>query len=444
MIAERAHAEVEAPEPTAAETQSIVPIQWGLATRIAFRFVCSYFFLYIFPFPLEYIPFVDKIGGPYQNLLHALATWVGKHVFGVEITVFTNGSGDTTYDYMVAFCFAVLAAAAALVWTLLDRKRANYTRLHEWLRIYVRFFLAVSMVSYGAYKVIPSQFPSPSIDRLLQPFGDASPMGLLWTFIGASRAYEFFSGAAEMLGGLLLLGRRTVLLGALVCIGVVGNVVMLNFSYDVPVKLYSSHLLLMAIFLVLPDARRLADFFLFNRPAKPAEIRPLFRNVWLNRGALACRTFLLLGIAGFALSQSYEGMQEYGDEAPKPPLYGIWNVEELMVDGQVRPPLITDEGRWQRVIFNYPQTVAVQLMNQHRVRYGLNLDAQKQLLELTKRDDPKWKAALTYKHTGPGLLALAGTLDGKKIQARLRREAKPDFLLVDRGFHWINEYPFNR
>ncbi|HEY7216373.1 MAG TPA: hypothetical protein VIC28_17260 [Thermoanaerobaculia bacterium] len=444
MIAERAYVQVEAPEPTAAETQSIAPVQWGLIQRIAFRFVCCYFFLYIFPFPLEYIPFVDKLGGPYQNLLHALATWVGKHVFGVEITVFTNGSGDTTYDYVVAFCFAVLAAAAALVWTLLDRKRAHYTRLHEWLRIYVRFFLAVSMVSYGAFKVLPSQFPSPSLDRLLQPFGDASPMGLLWTFIGASRAYEFFSGAAEMLGGLLLLGRRTALLGALVCIGVVGNIVMLNFCYDVPVKLYSSHLLLMAVFLVLPDARRLANFFLFNRPAEPAAIRPLFRNVWLNRGALALRTFLLLGITGLALTQSYEGIQEYGDQAPKPPLYGIWNVDELTVDGQARPPLLTDDSRWRRVIFDYPQTVSVQLMSQRRVRYGLELDLQKQLLKLTKRDDPKWKAALTYKHAGPGLLTLAGTLDGKKVQARLRLDKKPDFLLVNRGFHWINEYPFNR
>jgi hypothetical protein len=444
MIAERAHAEAEAPEPTAVETQSNVPVEWGLARRIAFRFVCSYFFLYIFPFPLDYIPYVGVAAGWYQNLWHALVPWVGKRVFGVDITVFTNGSGDTTYDYVLAFCYAVLAAAAALVWTLLDRKRANYARLHEWLRIYVRFFLAVSMVSYGAYKVIPSQFPSPSLDRLLQPFGDASPMGLLWTFIGASRAYEFFSGATEMLGGLLLLARRTTLLGALVCIGVVGNIVMLNFSYDVPVKLYSSHLLLMAIFLVLPDARRLANLFLFNRPAEPAEVRPPFRSVWLNRGALALRTFLLLGVTGFALSQSYQATLEYGDEAPKPPLYGIWNVDEYEVDGQARPPLVTDESRWRRVIFDYPSTVAVQLMNQHRVRYGLELDPQKRLLELTKRDDPKWKSALTYKHAGPGLLALAGTLDGKKIQARLRRDEKPDFLLVNRGFHWISEYPFNR
>lgn len=46
------------------------------------------------------------------------------------------------------------------------------------------------------------------------------------------------------------------------------NVVVLNFSYDVPVKLYSSHLLALALFLAAPEFRRLANVFLFNRTAR--------------------------------------------------------------------------------------------------------------------------------------------------------------------------------
>jgi hypothetical protein len=66
------------------------------------------------------------------------------------------------------------------------------------------------------------------------------------------------------------------------------------------------------------------------------------------------------------------------------------------------------------------------------------------LLELTKREDPKWKSALSYERLGPGRLALAGKLDGRSVRINLRLDAKPDFLLLNRGFHWINEYPFNR
>jgi hypothetical protein len=85
-----------------------------------------------------------------------------------------------------------------------------------------------------------------------------------------------FTGVAEMLGGLLLTTRRTTLLGALLCIGVLANVFMLNVGYDVPVKVLSFHLLAMAVFLAAPDLGRLAELFLFNRTVEPAVLRPLF------------------------------------------------------------------------------------------------------------------------------------------------------------------------
>ena len=136
----------------------------------------------------------------------------------------------------------------------------------------VRFTLATAMLLYGAEKVIPEQFGTPLPSDLLEPIGEGSPMHLLWTFMGTSIPYVIFTGAAEMLGGLLLAARRTTLLGALVCIGVLSNVVMLNLSYDVPVKLYSSHLLLMAVFLAAPDLRRLA-VALRGRDARVRRVR---------------------------------------------------------------------------------------------------------------------------------------------------------------------------
>jgi len=67
-------------------------------------------------------------------------------------------------------------------------------------------------------------------------------MGLLWTFMAASKGYQIFTGAAEVLGGILLLWKRTTTLGALTVFGVMANVMALNFFYDVPVKLLSTHL----------------------------------------------------------------------------------------------------------------------------------------------------------------------------------------------------------
>jgi hypothetical protein len=96
------------------------------------------------------------------------------------------------------------------------------------------------------------------------------------------------------------------------------------------------------------------------------------------------------------------------------------------------------------VIFDFPKTIAIQLMSDSRQRYVLDLDPDAKTMAMSKRDDPAWKTAFTYTQPEPGLLALEGTLDGRKIKARARRAETSNFLLISRGFHWINEYPFNR
>ena len=222
------------------------------------------------------------------------------------------------------------------------------------------------------------------------------------------------------------------------------NVVMLNFCYDVPVKLFSVHLLAMAGFLVLPDLGRLASLLVLNRKVEPAPMQPLFARKWLDRGALVLSSVFVLGMTAYLLYDAQRVRREFGDLAPKPPLYGIWNVEEMVTDGKARPPLVTDGTRWQRVIFSRPQVLAIQLMNDSRERYALALDTSAKRLKLTKRDDPERKSSLSYRELGPRLLTLEGSFEGHRLQARLRRVDKPEFRLVSRGFHWINEYPFNR
>lgn len=208
---------VETPDiEPATEPRGAAAPAWGAAKRLLFRFAFFYLVLYNLPFPLTMLP--DRvIRKAYVGLWEAPVKWVGKHLLHVNITPLLNGRGDSTFTYVQVFCYLVLAVAGALAWTLLDRRRPNDLRLFAWLRVYVRFALAATMINYGAVKVIELQFASVTPDRLVQTYGESSPMGLLWTFMGFSALYCFFGGAAEMLGGLLLTLRRTTLLGALVC-----------------------------------------------------------------------------------------------------------------------------------------------------------------------------------------------------------------------------------
>ena len=399
--------------------------RWNPATRFAFRFLFVYLILYNFPSPLG--GFLSKF---YEDATNAIVVPVAHHLFGVKADVLPNGSGDTTWNYVQVFCYAVIALVAAVVWSILDRRRLAYPTLHSWLTIYIRFVLAIAMISYGAAKVIKSQFPNVTLDRLMQRFGDASPMGLLWTFMGASTSYNVFTGAGEVIGGLLLTARRTALLGALVSAAVLSNIAMLNFSYDVPVKLYSLHLLFMALFIAAPDARRLANFFLFDRP--PGHAR---------RFMLVLRTVFVVVFVVFIFINAQSSYKRWGDGAPKSPLYGIWNVDEFKVDGAAAA---NDGARWRRIIFDSRWIFAIQFADESRTRYVLDLDEKAKRMALSKRTDPNWKASLAYSAPDRDSLILDGRIDGHAIHAALRRGETKGFLLTSRGFHWINEFPFNR
>jgi len=180
-------------------------------------------------------------------------------------------------------------------------------------------------------------------------------------------------------------------------------------------------------------------------PAWPPAKRFAFRFVFAYL-VLYIFPFPLTSIPGLdAVAEPYHKLwKAIVHWAGKIVFYGIWNVEEETIGGQVRPPLTTDAARWRRVIFSYPESLSIQLMNDSRHRYSLELDPAKKTLGLSPRQDPRQRSMFTYRQSAPGLLELDGTLDHQTIHAELRRVKEPSFQLINRGFHWINEYPFNR
>lgn len=395
-------------------------MQWPHLEKIAFRWLFAYLMLYCIQLPPTW-------------LWNRLVPWAGE-LLGVDAAYRFNGSGDTTFHYVQVLCFVLMALAAALVWSLAGNERPQYHRLYLGLRVLVRLSLGIALIGYGAAKVIPSQFPPLALHRLVQPFGDASPMGLLWSFMGASTAYTIFSGAAEMLAGLLLFFPRTATLGALVSIGVMSQVVALNFCYDVPVKLLSLHLLAMAVFLAAPDARRLLNLFVLNRAAAPASTQTVLQRPAFLRAAFALKMLLLASVTVSSLYQSHSRRQAMSANSP---LYGIWQVEEYALDGEGRPPLVPDNVRWRRLIIGRSEQFAfLERMDGKRRGYALNLDPAARKLFLDSE--------FAYSTPASETLRLDGSHYGRALSVTMRRVDESEFRLINRGFHWINESPYNR
>jgi hypothetical protein len=421
------------------------PVCWRLATRIAFRFGFLYFTLYVVAtqmlVSLLALPFYDP---PSPRPLRAVVSWVAAHVFGVsEPLVFDGGSGDKVFDWVLVFCLLLVAVAGTAIWSVLDRGRPHYTRLHRWFRLFVRFSLGATMISYGMAKAIPLQMPAPGPMRLVEPFGNFSPMGVLWAAIGASPSYEMSAGFAELAGGILICLPGLATIGALVCLADSMHVFTLNMCYDVPVKLFSFHLIVMSLVVLGPELTRLTNVILLNRAAGPSRQAPLWRTKrarWLAIGAQVVFTLYLLSMNVWGAQQS---RRQYGDLAPTTPLKGIWTIDAMTVDGEAKPPSGSGAVGWRRMIIEWPEMVCVQRLDDSFKYFQAQIDMEASKLTLTRGGKPP-EHAFTFTQPAVTKLLLDGTLDGQRMHIETSLLDHTKFPLFTRGFHWIQEYPFNR
>ncbi len=425
------------------------PTPWHPLTRIAFRFCVAYFGLFCLTFAQITFVYTGVLGRRFPDRavlwqmvqLDPLTRWVGRTVFGVDAALNPDsGSGDQAAIWVLIFTLLVVAVAATVVWSVVDRRRTSYPRLMAWFLVFLRLCLAGQMLFYGFGKVIPTQMPAPPLPALLHPFGELSPLAVLWLQVGSSHPYEIALGTIEVVAGLLLFVPRTATLGALASLASMAQVFLLNMTYDVPVKLLSFHLLLISAVLLAPQARRLANVLVLARPAEPATQPPLFSSDRRNRIAAAVQVALGVWVTVGCLVLNVQVWNEVGGGSPKPEFYGIWEVTDFTVDGKTLPPLTTDEIRWQRLVFDTPGAVTYQRMDGELV--DVVAAAGTNTLTLTSGTDAAPMATFTVDRPAPDRLRLDGRLDGRPVTMSLRRQPLEDFLLRNRGFHWVQEQPF--
>lgn len=411
--------------------ESSVP-DWRLPTRLAFRFFVVYFSLYVlFTQMLSALLFVPKLGAPsLEFLTNGMVAWVGAHVFHATAAPVLSGSGDKLFDWVQALCLVVLAIAGAGVWSILDRRRLSYDRTYRYFRVFLRFALGSTMLSYGIIKAFPMQMPAPPLTRLLEPYGNFSPMGVLWYSIGASFPYERFVGCAELAAAVLLFIPRTARLGALVCLADTIEIFTLNMTYDVPVKLFAFHLVMMSAFLAAPDLGRL--------------VRVVFADGARTRWAAGLQIAFGLYLVSFSFIGARRQFVTSGWGAPKPELYGVWVIDEMTIDGAVRPPLVTDLQRWRRVVIDRATTLTFWRMDDTFIGYPAVTDADSRTITLSKPNTKDWSAKFTVDRQTPSHAIFEGTMDGHALRLDTHLIRREDFLIVNRGFHWIQEFPFNR
>lgn len=331
---------------------------WSKTQKILFRI--SFVFLLAVIIPLE--------SSWYQKLFGAKTTFDFFHVLSgymprfIDIDSESGKWGVASYATLgAALLFGILAGG---IWTAVvaGKERAEYNNLYYWLKVLVRYRVALGIIAFGYIKLFPVQMPYPSLASLNTDFGSLSGYKLYWHSVGLVPWYQVFLGFVEVFAGVLLLFRPTLALGALINFGVLYNIAHANHAYDGGVHLYSAYLSLLSLFLLLeylPDVYRL---IVQRKNVVPYNYVPVYHSAALR---ITLRTIKYLVAFAFVIFYGYLRYDlHYVKLETKEPvtaaikgIKGYYNVVEFKLNNEVLPYSPLDSVQWQDVIFEKYSTL---------------------------------------------------------------------------------------
>lgn len=288
------------------------------------KFLFTFFGLYIITlsFGFSILPDGSDFLG---SVMQKCAQFTGDLFFGVNLRGDTEFFSDSLLQYVHVFNLVLISLIAAGIWNLRSKNNFTSTPFYPALLTTLRYFLALTLFIYGFSKIYKWQFPLPEPNILYQTVGNTPRDLLYWTSMGTSYTYSVFMGVIEVVPAILLLFRRTTLIGALIALLVMINVLFVNLGFDITVKLHSTVLFMMCVTLIAPARERLFAFFsgkiteAWNYPV--IEWRP--KHKFLLPSLKAIAIILLLTESNY---QYFEAMNLNDDRAERIPMHGAYRV----------------------------------------------------------------------------------------------------------------------
>lgn len=426
---------------------------WPLWKRLLFRFFFIYLALAIEPWAwLDNVPGVSVVTQFFTKHYYSAVDWaVAKSnawIFHVrpQLVPF-NGSGDTSYGWALLWFSISFSAMGMLIWSFLQPRKKDYTRLNYWLCVFTRYHVSLVLFSYGIIKLFSLQMPFPNYSQLATPLGDFLPMRLSWMFIGYSAPYQAFSGLMETVAAILLVYRPTVTLGLLIATGVFLNIAALNLSYDIPVKIFSIEMIVYCLFLLANESERLFCFFVQNRTAAPCTVyQHSFPKKWMRVSRVALKLIFVVIAAGTVLWTSFDWKRENLAEMSNMPFEaGMYDVNDFVLNRDTIRLSDGDSVRWTNLVFDNNHSGSIATADTafygryHRGYFQYKFDTSQQSLNIFKTiADSKPILSLRYKVGDDNSLYFWGARQKDSVWFRLRKNPH-HFQLAERQFHWLSE-----
>ncbi len=400
----------------------------GFVKQVAsfFAFFCVVFI----PFPFN----ITKVQSPVTEFLFGrLIRVVSENVFGKKLTD-THVHSDTFSMYILVLLLFILALFISLL--LLRIKKWSLYRdrvLGFFYRLFF-YYLALQLLKYGLDKVFKNQFYMPEPNTLYTPLGRMSKGLLYWSSMGTSHFYNVFLGSLEALAAIFILIKRTRLIGLLISLAVMLNVVAVNFGFDISVKLYSTFLLYLTIYLLTPYFSRLYRLLLQKTGTfiPPSDHVVLFRNGFLS----AFLKWLIAGIICVEAFYPFITTKNFnGDLAERPYLHGAYEVKQVIVGTDT---LAARDSPVKRFFIHRQGYLIFQDQEDETQDYKLSYDKDSSLFILTDYQLHKTILSFTYRQTD-SVLILQYFKDGKEYKLAGKALDWRKLPLVKKRFHWTSD-----
>jgi len=249
-----------------------------------------------------------------------------------------------------------------------------------------------------------------------------------------------FCGITELIVAILLLFRKTRMAGALIGIFVMANVVAINFSYDISVKVYSCFLLLLCFIIISPNVGR----FIFFIAGKTTNAEIPGRDIFATKRAKLFRVITKAAVIGMMLISTltvYFRENNFNDDvAQRPKFNGAWDVMEFIRNGDTLQSFSPGGlSRWEKVFIHRRGYFITQDMFGNMNDYELLTDTVKRQLIIKMDANPDADEEiyrLDYEQNKQDELILHGNFDGQNMWARLRKLDLSKLRALRQEFNW--------
>jgi len=405
------------------------------------RFILIYLVLYIYPYGFEYIMELkpDDI-----SFWTPITTWFGETFLGWEFNPKRLMKGfDSKYDYSRFLLIGILSFLLALIWGLL-KGRFQRIRVKTWIITILRYHVGLTMILYGLSKVLVLQFGEMDLLNLENKMGSYTGMGFLWRFMSYSPFYTQVTGYVEVIGGILLLFRGTTFLGSLISFIAMVNVVVIDIGYDVSVKMFAIHLLLMVFVLVAYNTRRILQFSLNRTHIVPVKYESLIPSRY-RKLQYGLKAAILIY---FTISQFYfqgKRIDRRNTENEAPSLSSVYFVKDQTANGI---PLSDDEFpqelKWETLFINgssyLKNSMVIENAKGNRRYFSTKTDTiNKTITFYPLRGSGEESNTFTYQKLDGKQVRFEGIYQGDTLSITTESKAKEDYRLMNNKIKWIRD-----